>query len=229
MSPDNKESYSRYKKYTTDLRRYYRLPAVQTSLSVVLSLFVVAFFILVAIRPTLITIAKLNKTIEESQKTLDQLTKKAAALNQITKIWEEISPLEKYIESSIPSDGPHYQSLTRAMELLAGENGVKLTTLMVGDALTYSKLIDPYTGIKRTVVEMPFSLRVSGGYPEISRFLTGLTQIDRLIAIESIAFSKDAKTGENELSISISLTGTVSYLADETLLNNILGEKKGSK
>ncbi|KKU45346.1 MAG: hypothetical protein UX62_C0037G0005 [Microgenomates group bacterium GW2011_GWA2_46_7] len=59
--------------YARDLRRYYRMPATQMSLTVVLSLFIMAVFIVLALRPTIVAIVKLQKTIVEARKTVEQL------------------------------------------------------------------------------------------------------------------------------------------------------------
>lgn len=229
MNPGAQESYSRYKKYATDLRRYYRMPTVQVSLSLVLSLFITAFFVLLAIRPTLVTIAKLNKTIEESEKTLKQMETKAAALEKIAVTWEEIKPVTKFIDNSIPVSGPGYQSLTKAMEILAIESGVTISSETVGEALTYSKIVDPYSGNKRTVVKMPFTIKVAGDYPSTSKFLAAITSMDRMISIDSIGFAKDAKLGKDSPGVTFTLTGNVSYLADEKQVAKIISKEKGKK
>ena len=229
MNPGRQESYSRYKKYATDLRRYYRMPTVQVSLSLVLSLFITAFFVLLAIRPTLVTIAKLNKTIEESEKTLKQMETKADALEKIAVTWEEIKPITKFIDNSIPVSGPGYQSLTKAMELLAIESGVTISSETVGEALTYSKIVDPYSGNKRTVVKMPFTIKVAGDYPSTSKFLAAITSMDRMISIDSIGFAKDAKLGKDSPGVTFTLAGNVSYLADPAQVAKIISKEKGKK
>lgn len=220
------ESYNRYKKYSTDLRRYYRLPAVQASLSVVLSLFISAFFILLAIRPTLITITTLNSKIEESEKTLDQLEVKANALTSVAKTWSTVEPLLPFIDNAIPTDGPRYQSLTKSMEILASETGVILGSENIGDALVYSKVADPYTGTKRSVITTPFTIRVSGSYPSIREFFTKLTTMDRLVIIEGITFTKDAKAAQEQPGVTFTVSGSVTYLADESKLVKILESAK---
>ena len=64
------------RQYSFDLKHYYRLPATQVSLTIVMSLVIVAIFAVFALRPTLITIVTLRKTILESRKTLQQLQNK---------------------------------------------------------------------------------------------------------------------------------------------------------
>lgn len=224
MSTSPQQSYNRYKKYSTDLRHYFRLPAVQTSLTVVLSLFITAFFILVALRPTFVTITKLNKNIEESEKVLKQLQTKAMSLQKVAQLWEQALPLTKYLESSIPSKGPEYKLLVQTMEQLAVETGVVLVSETVGESLTFSKIADPYSGNNRSVIGMPFIIRVSGSYAQIAEFLEQLTTIDRLISIESMSLAKDAELEGGRIGVSLSLSGKTHYLADEGQLATILGK-----
>lgn len=229
MNTTSKSSFNRYKKYSTDLRAYYRLPAVQTSLSLVLSIFVTAFFVLVAIRPTLVTIAKLKVSIEETNKTLESLKKKSQNLQTIANKWEEILPLQKFLDNSIPVDGPRYQPLAVAMEVLAKESDVTILSLTVGDALTFSKVADPYTGTKRTVVSMPFTARITGGFLNANDFFTKISNMDRVISIDSIGFSKIAKTSQSEGGVSFTLTGYASYMADESIIKKVIEDGKDKK
>ena len=68
-------------RYAQNLNRYYRMSAVRVSLTLVLSLFVMAIFIVFALRPTIVTIVTL-KTIAESEKTLQQLSVKMTNLQK---------------------------------------------------------------------------------------------------------------------------------------------------
>ncbi len=70
-------------KYSRDLSKYYKLPLVKVSLTLVLSIFVITLFLGLALRPTLISITSLIKTIEESKKTYQSLQEKIDNLFQI--------------------------------------------------------------------------------------------------------------------------------------------------
>ena len=69
--------------YARDLRRYYHMPVTQISLTVVLSLFIMAVFIVLALRPTIIAIVKLQKTIGEARITGQQLESKISDLEKV--------------------------------------------------------------------------------------------------------------------------------------------------
>lgn len=225
MSSESRNYLTRYKKYSTDLRRYYQMPAVQTSLSVVLSIFIVAFFIIFALRPTLVTITGLNKTIAQSEDTLKKLTTKSAALQSISVSWEKIQPMEKYLNNSIPVDGVRYRQLATTLEIIAYESGVTLSSQSTGGALTFSTIIDPYIGPDRNVVSTPFSLTVIGSYPAVNTFVTKLLAIDRLISIESLSYVQDTKKSDSEAHISTTITGNVHYAANPQMINTFFGKR----
>ncbi|MFH2019443.1 MAG: type 4a pilus biogenesis protein PilO [bacterium] len=222
MNASLKQRYGRYKQYSTNLAKYYRVPSIQISLSIVLSIFVCAFFVLVAIRPALIAITELKQNITESEKTLKQLQTKTAALQKASKLWEEIELKQTQIDASFPSDGPNYQTIAEAVEVLANESGVVISSESLGSALTYSSIIDPYVGKERTMIEMPFSVRVKGGYLEITSFLEQILSMRRVLGVESISFEKDIAKENLGLSLSLNISGQFHYLANEEQLKNIL-------
>lgn len=215
----------RYKRVAGELRRYYAKPSVQTSLTVVLSIFIVAFFITAAIRPTLRTIAELNATIDESREALVKLENKSRALQQIGVTWERISPMVKFVDNSIPLDGPRYKELSKSVEVLAFESGVTLRSKRIGGALTYSNIVDPYTGKNRTVMNMPYTLSVTGGFLQVNKFLDELSAMDRLVSIDSISMTKDTKVSEEENTVNLNVTGNVHYGANEAIIKSLVLEK----
>jgi len=226
MSTSTKQQIGRYRQYSVNLLKYYRVPSVQKSLSLVLSIFISAIFIMLAIRPTLVAITKLKATIAESEKTLVQLKAKTSALQKARVVWEKIKPMQPEIEASFPVSGPDYQNITKSIEILAKEGGVAITGESLGEALIYSSIIDPYAGQKRTVVEMPYSVTVLGNYPQLATFLEQIFNMSRVFGIESLSMGKDVtKTNTGVTSLSLSLGGKLYYLANEEQLSTILGKK----
>lgn len=216
---------SRYRHYAIDLKRYYRLPAVQASLSTVLSLFIVAFFIFVAIRPTFVTIAELRRTIEENSKTLTQLKAKEKAVQQAASVWEKLKDKVVFIDSSYPSTSAEYSLFVKSMEYVAIQNGVELSSETLGSALLFSETISPYQGKARNVISMPMSIRVTGSYEGVTQFYRQLTNMDRIIDVETINFTNDTSNKTKGSLVSLSITGSIGYLADEKALSTVIKSK----
>lgn len=219
------------RKYQMDLARYYRIPAVQSSLSIVLSLFVVSFFIFFALRPTFLTVVELQKKIKTSEATLTQIKTKVEALQTAERLYEKISAELPMVETNIPSVSAGYQSLASSIEVLAQQNGVTLHSLAIGETLLYSKILSPFTpNKKQEVMAMSFNARVTGSYVGVMGFLRGILEMDRLIGTSSITLAKELVT-ETDTTASASLTvvGEVYYVADRLQLQRALPLKKGNQ
>jgi Tfp pilus assembly protein PilO len=206
------------------------MPAVQTSLTLVLSLFVVSFFIAFALRPTIISITTLKKNITESQATLKTLDVKVANLQKASKELDAIKPFLPTLNREIPNDGAKYSPLILAVEGLAQETGVQLESESLGSTLLFSRLLSPFTPNKsQNIVLLPFTVRVTGTYPNVYNFLTKLVSIERVIAVDSVTISREASSKNSTGLVSLNVSGNAYYLADELLLNKATEVKKGKK
>lgn len=226
MRESTKESVNRAKHYSTQLAKYYRNPNVRTSLSVVLSVFVTAFFILVALRPTFVTIASLNKTIEELGKTLVKLEKKRTSLEQASATLSSVSGLIPYLDASIPTDSAEYKTFTKSLEYFAQKNNVILYSESLGGSVLYSSISAPYEGKDREVIDMPMTIRVVGKYEDLSNFYKDIMSMDRLITIDTSSLTKDSSIKELSGQTSLSITGSIHYLANEAAISKSLDVKK---
>lgn len=216
--------------YGQDLRRYYRLPAVQVSLAVVLSLFVISVFIVFALRPTIISITNLQKTISESEKTLKQLDAKVVSLQKASAQLEKIKPLLSSINTSIPNLGAQYSPLANSLEILANQTGVKIENESISGTLLFSRVLSPFSPNRnQKIISMPFSIRVTGTYAGISDFMSKLLKMERIVLAESISITKENGGKTSEQIVALNLSGNVYYLADEDQLNKAMNVKKGQK
>jgi len=217
---------ARGRHYGVDLKRYYRLPATQVSLTTVLSLLIVAFFVIVAIRPTLVTVATLKKSIETEEKTLKALRTKEKAVQRAATLYEELKSGTLYTDRAVPLTGAKYDDLAKTFEILASQAGVELTGVTVGESLLYSEILKPYEGRAREAVSVPVTVRVSGSYPLVRKFFNLVISIDRLIEIETLSVGRDSGGRGKEEGVALSLTGTAAYMADKATIAKILTQKE---
>lgn len=215
-----------------DLSYYYRLPSVQVSLGVVLAFFIIAFFVMFAIRPTFATIVKLQRDITESKKTLVLLETKVKALDSAAQLLDKIKPSLPKLESSIPGSSINYGELSRSLEVLAQQTGVVLDNFTLGQGILMSQLVAPYLPNKnQETIELPITIKVTGTYPNCSNFLTRVNNNVRLTNIDSLTLAKDgtAKKGSNEAGLTMTLSGKVYYMGDNAAIKKIFPEEKGKK
>lgn len=217
-------------RYSRDLRRYYRMPAVQVSLTLVLSLFVISIFIVFALRPTIVTIVTLKKTIAESEKIRQQLSVKVTNLQKASVQFESLKPILPMLNLTIPNNGAAYLPLTTAIEILARQTGTQIESESLGATLLFSRIISPFVPSKnQSVVELPFTARVVGSYPNISAFLTKLLSMERIIIIESVTITRETGSKEENTNVALNISGSAYYLADKVQLEESIAENKGKK
>lgn len=218
-------------KYSQDLRRYYRLPVVQMSLTMVLSLFVLSTFIIFALRPTVVSITTLKKTIAESEKTLVKLEKKITSLQNASTELEKLQQFLPILNIDIPNNGATYSPLIASVETLAYQNGIKLESESIGSTLLFSRIFAPFSPNKnQKVVSLPFSVRIVGSYPNVSAFLTKLLSMERIINIDAVTITKEATTSKDmSTTVSLNISGNAYYLADETQIEKALVLKKETR
>lgn len=215
-------------KYSQDLRRYYRMPSVQTSMTLVLSLFVVSFFIIFALRPTILSIVSLKKDIAESQKTLKTLVVKVENLQKASVELDKIRPFLLTLNNEIPNNGARYSPLVSVVEQLATSSQVQLESESLGPTLLFSRVLSPFAlNIGQNIVVLPFTVRVVGTYPNTYDFLRKLVSLERIIAIESVTVSRESTSKNSSGLVALNIMGNAYYLADEELLNKAMEIKKG--
>lgn len=218
------------RKYSQDLRRYYRLPAVQVSLTIVLSLFVMSIFIVFALRPTIVSIVTLKKTITQSRSVLKQLDTKVTNLQKASTQLDKIKSYLPILNSDIPNNGAMYAPLSSAVEGIASMTGTQLESESLGPTLLYSRLLTPFVPNKaQVVVELPFAVRVVGSYGGVMDFLTKLLSMERIISVESVTMVREVAAKSETAVIGLNINGKAYYLADKAQLDKSLVETKRSK
>ena len=82
LKSDYQLNYARYKHYYRQIWKFYQKPSAKVSSALLLTIFTTIFFAIFAIKPTLVTVAELLKTIEDQEEVVGKLKKKAASLAQ---------------------------------------------------------------------------------------------------------------------------------------------------
>lgn len=221
-------------KYSRDLRRYYQIPAVSVSLTLVLSFFVIAVFIAFALRPTIVSITSLKKTIEESQKTSQTLKTKVKNLQAASAQFESIQSMLPKLNASVPNKGVDYAGFVKAVEAMASQTGIMLDTESLGASILFSRLSSPFSHDKtHGAIELKYQIGATGSYPQLQLFLNELLQWERILMIESISISpaniRSSSSDSTKSDLKLEITGNAYYLADEADINKAIETKKGKK
>lgn len=195
-----KNEYYRYSRYFLDLRKIAQTAKARSFAWISLTIFTICFFLIVAIQPTLITIAKLNKEIKDKKEASLQLQKKIdsiiAAQGEFAKNIDNL-PL---LDEALPEKS-QFPRLAFFLENLASAEGVTLNSLSFGKTEINPK-ID--TSRKNAFSLLNFQVGVTGDYLKLKNFLRNLEVPRRLIKMENLTFSQVKSETTKEISLLIS-------------------------
>ncbi len=178
------------------LDSFYHNPIAVVSFELFLSISVVIFFAVFAIRPTLLTMADLVKEIEDKRKLDTQLAQKVAALGTAQAQYLAVSNRIFVLEEALPNGGDVVNTL-KIIERVASDQDLVINNMTL---LEIPENPDP----TKTIAElerkaMPIQLTVIGPYSAIRSFVEGLRNSRRTFIIERITFSTEDNRGQKSL------------------------------
>jgi len=194
----------RYRRYFTDIRRFYRLKKVRVYTEIVLSILAVAFFLFFAIKPSIVTITGLIKEIKDKKLVTQKLEEKINNLNLAQQEYFSVQNDLYLLDQALPKD-PQISLLIKQLEVLAFKEGVSLNAVQYSPLDIKKKLV---TGELQTV---EFGLVVSGSYQNLKNFLFSLSNFRRTFQIEGFNFKTPKKEEEG---LSLSISGKTFYLGE---------------
>jgi len=149
-----------------------------------------SFFGIFAINPTLTTIAELKKKYADLEFVHQKLIKKSQDLSILLNKYRALDPDLPIVLNAIPKrpDVPRFMGQVNAL--------LKESSLEVKALKTYG--IEMTEG-RNTKLKKPiyftFSVEALGTYENMMDFIKKISNIDRLVTIESVSISKDEKKG----------------------------------
>jgi Tfp pilus assembly protein PilO len=182
-----------FSRYYTYIRPILKNKTVKTYSSLVFSLFMVVIFSLFAIKPTITTIVALQKSIDEQEKLLEQIQKKGQDLEVGKKNYDQIDSDTKLMLLGLIPNSTSIPSLIDSLSSLAASFDASMSGVQIQpvDLQGSPSRLSKQAGLK----EIEFTLSVQGSYIQLTDFLDALYRIDRLINIQTVAFSKQVDGG----------------------------------
>ncbi|HZJ18630.1 MAG TPA: type 4a pilus biogenesis protein PilO [Patescibacteria group bacterium] len=156
--------------------------------TLILTLVALSFFGLFAISPTLSTIARLQKELEDNKFVDKQLQTKINNLSILQQKYSSIQNDLPLIYLSVPKS-PEAPLLTAEIQGLASKFNLKITSLQIFEAEVEKKEND-----KKQYSSFMFGVSADGSYENISNFITSAIDMQRIINVEILSIGK--KSGE---------------------------------
>jgi len=181
---DWQTEYHRYRRYFTDLGRFYQTKKARTYVGIILSILTVTFFVIFAIKPTLVTIAQLIKQTKDQKLVVGELEKKITSLSQAQNEYLAVESDLYLVDEALPQE-PKVPLLIKQLETLAYQSDVNIGRLRINE-VDLKK-----TGSAKTEKQpLSFSFAAFGNYSNLKAFLSSLSSLRRIILVESFSFQK---------------------------------------
>lgn len=184
------------------LNSFYANPVARASTELFLTLGLVLFLGVFAIRPTIVTMSDLLKEIETKQKLDKDLTNKIAALQTAQTEYLNIEQSLPLLNSAIPEQPEIIQS-AKLVEKIASDTQVVIKSLSISQL---PDDIDP---------NLPFSLKakqnlniitsITGDYLSIRNFVETLRNSRKSFLVESIVFALEEDRGSKKLNANLTI------------------------
>lgn len=165
--------------------------AITTLIFTLVALIVFGLF---AISPTITTIVNLRKQLDDSQAIDQSLQTKITALQNLQTQYTQINKDLPILYAALPQE-PQASLLVAQIETL-----VHQTQLTVVQFHITQVQIAPVPSSKSPATFM-FTLQVSGGYNDMIKFSSTLSQFNRLVTLQSISITKDSRNNSLMLNI----------------------------
>jgi Tfp pilus assembly protein PilO len=200
---DWQTEYHRYRRYFTDLSRFYQTKKSRVYTGIILSLLTIAFFVIFAIKPTLTVITQLIRQTKDQKLVTTELEKKISNLSQTQNEYLTVESDLHLVDEALPQD-PQATLLIKQLETLAYQSGVGIGRLRLNEVELKK------TGFPKTEKQpLNFSFAAFGNYTNLKNFLSSLSTLRRIILVESFSFQKG--TGEKS-GLSLNLVAKAWFL-----------------
>lgn len=180
----------KYEKYYKDVLPYLKKDRNQQYFAIILTFSASIFFALFAINPTLSTIAKLKKEVADNKLVDQRLSEKINNLSLLSSAYQNIENDISFVTDAIPSR-PEAPTLVAQIQSIANDSGVSISGLTI----TPVNLI-PKESAKSSAFIFEFSAQ--GDFEKISKFISDIVNMQRIVSINGISISKANPRSESE-------------------------------
>lgn len=168
----------------------------------VLSLIALSVFGLFAINPTLSTIARLQKEIEDSKVLSQKLEQKIADLATLQQSYNRLENDIPAVFDSMPNS-PLVPLLIGQIQSVAKDTNLHVIQIQNSE----TKLFESVKSAQKYNF-YTFSVLAEGTYENILRFTDNLTNIQRIVSIKAVSINNQSGTGA---ALQLNLEGIVYY------------------
>lgn len=214
MALDYKSSLTRYRRYLQLVRSR---PLFTTSMWVILSSILVIVLLVVALKPTLVTISGLLGQIRQQKEISVKLDKKISLVQQAITEMNSVADVQPLLENALPENAD-WSVIATTLAQIATQSGLVVSDLVI-DKIPLGPNEPLVTSDQKYVPQVPqgiipirFTLTLAGDYTQMRKVVSDLEGWGRVIMITSIDISTDKKGV-----LIMVLEGEAGYIPDQFL------------
>lgn len=175
-------------KYLTMLPHFSEVKT-QKFTNIVLTLIALSLFGVFAINPTLSTIARLQKEIEDSEVISQKLEEKIAALDSLQQAYSRLENDVPIVFESIPKS-PLVPLFIGQIQAVAKSSNIHVSQLRNSQVDLFGE-----NGDSKKYYSYSFSLTGEGLYEDIIKFMENVISIQRIVNIDESSISREKSEG----------------------------------
>lgn len=198
MNNDQPFRHRRNQRFFTNLNKLYGQKKIRTYTSLIFSLITTSFFLLFAIKPTIITIAGLIKKIEDQKQVSQTLQQKINDLDSAKKQYLSTQNDLYLINQALPEEN-QISLLVKQIEALIRRSNVNIDSVQFGKTVFQEKQNEEKS---ENPIPITINLTISGNYLNLKSFLHSLDTLRRIINTDGFQFNKE-KEEKDKLVLSI--------------------------
>lgn len=189
----------------TIVNKFYAQPVARVSFELFITIGVIMFFAVFAIRPTLLTMSDLIKEIDDKRKLDQALTQKVAALSTGQTEYLNVQPRLGILDEAIPPD-PNLVEALKIVEKIASDNQIAIAGVVIPELPQFSDTTaETPSTIAPTRQDFTFTVSMVGDYVRIRNFVAALQATQRVFIVESITFTISEEQGDPMLVASVNI------------------------
>lgn len=218
MAADWKKSYYRYRSFFLNIYNVYKQkPNVRIFMELLLSISTISFFLIVALRPTALTIVALLDEIKAKKETVSQLDTKIANLQKAQATYDQEFSRLSVLDTSIPTT-PTPETFVRQIEGLANNTSTSILGMTIGETVLTGTSIEPIKKSKDLTAfpngsdAVNFSISVTGDYSNLDVFFKSLENMRRPIKVDAATINVNQTDQGKQIVLVVS--GRIPYLTN---------------
>lgn len=212
-----KNQYSKYKDFFLNVYdSYKKKEESRMFMEILLSLCVTAFFVFLALRPTVLTILDLLKTIEEKERIVSVMDEKIANLDSAKQLYSRNTIAANIAKVAVP-DRPSPDTFARQVLGLAQQTGVDLGGVSIDEVVLSGTIVDQSDielgKLPQEAYPMSFSLNLdSPSFNSLKNILSNIKSLRIPVSLDS--YSLTATNEEGVFNLTLSVGGRSPYLGE---------------